>query len=265
MPISIPTEVNRRKAMITLITQLKATFKNREFIGNGAANASGTVGSLVADPLARKALGGGACVEEFLLEGDGSPHDDVDPDHGKDLGLFTADKRWLIEFPTSASSRTSLQQRKVAEGFRLFFGDAAHSFSGRGTVVAPAPFRVAYQNVPSNVGLGVDDLILEPDEASRVKLAQGTPKRVWLYVCVGEVEKFRTSVFNQATAAGLVAQPNVDDPVGDVNVRFWAPQWRTILIDYIKSLETKFATKLPLHGYFLDVTDAWMRADSVWS
>jgi endo-alpha-1,4-polygalactosaminidase (GH114 family) len=265
MPISIPSEVNRRKAMIAVVKKLKAAFPKRQFIGNGAANASGNVRSLLADPNARAALGGGACVEELFLDGNGDLQSNPDPDHGKDMRLLTPSKRWIIEFADSGSDPSqSVATRKATEGFRLFFADPDHSFSGGGSIVAPSTFKVAYQDVAPDAGAGVDDLIIDPSEAENLDLSLGKPKRVWLYVCVGEVEDFRTNVFNKAQDANLVAQPNTDDPVGDVNVRFWDPAWTKILIAYMKSLEVQHA-HLPLAGYFLDVMDSWMRDDSVWA
>jgi endo-alpha-1,4-polygalactosaminidase (GH114 family) len=264
MPISIPSEVNRRKAMIDVLNKIKAAFPNRQFIGNGAANASGNVASIVADTSARTALGGGACVEEYYLDGDGALQINPDPDHGKDLRLLSPPQRWIIEFaPNGTAARQKVAKKKATEGFRLFFANPDHEFGAGGSIVTPSSFKVAYQDVPPNAGAGVDDLIIDPSEAKNLDLSQGKPKRIWLYVCVGEVEKFRATVFTKAKTANLIAKPNTDDPVGDVNVRFWDPQWTKILIDYMHSLETQHA-HLPLAGYFLDVMDCWMRDDSVW-
>ena len=153
-----------------------------------------------------------------------------------------------------------------SEHLRLFLAKNA-KYDAPGQLINPDNFRVIYVNAGKKSGAGVGDLIIDDSEIGNLsEIAVDMPRRVWIYVSIGEVEELdiRRAVYKSAKSAGLIGNKNMSDTTGNINVRFWEPAWAKIVLAEMARCFASHKDERFIAGFMLDVCDAWRRPKSAW-
>jgi hypothetical protein len=259
-----PTKSARREAMAALIVKLAQAFPNHKFIGNGAAAKNGSLGSLAEIPATQLALSGGCLTEQIFCDEEGARRSSADTTRSAGFSLFPPQKRWLVEMKGTGEAHAIAQAQSAH--YRLFVAKNVN-YDAAGKLINPDNFRVIYNKARPDSGQGVGDLIIDDTEADTLSRdASAKPRRVWLYISIGEVEEadIRPIVFHAADRARLVGKKNSGDPTGNTNVRFWEPAWADIVIAEMTRILNRHQARQNIVGFMMDVCDSWMRPDPVW-
>ena len=230
---AIPSRKEARILMRQLIRSLSGPWK---LIGNGGL-------TILDKSEAPSSLGMQAiCIEDVFYEKGKRRVTDKNV-AAKLRGLKRAEK-FIIEYPAAIKP---FDARRLSEEHNapIFFSNLALDREG----YSPnKEFRAVFQRYKKEYG-DCKTLFVDPDDNP---LAAKTHPNTFLYVSVGEVEKYRA---HYGAAKSLILQPNKNWP-DNFLVRYWEDKWQSILLDYLKKLRAQFPWAA---GFFLDVLDAWER------
>jgi endo-alpha-1,4-polygalactosaminidase (GH114 family) len=231
---ALPSRKEARKLMRQLVQSFNPNLGL--FIGNGGL-------TILDKDESPSSLGLSAiCIEDVFYQN--GKRRVTDKNLAAKLRALKRSEKFIIEYPSIIKP---FDARRLSEEHNapLFFSNLALDREG----YSPnKDFRAIFQKFKKSQA-DCKTLFIDPDDAAKNSRDHSN---VFLYVSVGEVEKYRAH-YSAAKSLVLKSNPNWPD---NYLVRFWEDKCADILSNYMRELRAQFPW---IKGFFLDVLDAWER------